>query len=207
MRRFRHASFSSPRSAFSLVELLVAVAVAAIVGATALALILQSFGIWEDGLTRTGEIQAADDFDLDFARDFASAFYACGLQGDKDVCAFLTLRRTSADNLELCRVKYAFDADGATAERWQHGMDTEAPGLITRYRTKAFSSFSYGETNVADNLWQLTWACSTGMPSVISVKCDLHPSPPSTPSTLQPFNSSMSSTHPSHRLYQRRTTP
>ena len=57
MSRSRHASLSSTRSAFSLIELLVAVAVATIVGATALALILQSFGIWEDARTRArGEV-------------------------------------------------------------------------------------------------------------------------------------------------------
>ena len=192
----QQTSPSSTRSAFSLVELLVAVAVAAIVGATALALILQSFDIWEDGLTRTSEIQAADDFDLDFSRDFASAFYACGLQGDQDACAFWTLRRTSTDDLELCRVRYAFDADGATAERWRQGMDTEAPGLMTRYRTKAFSSFSYGETNVAGHVWLSNWANPTGMPSVISIALQ-----PFNPSTLQPSNPSR------HRLYLRRTTP
>ena len=186
----------SSRSAFSLIELLVAVAVATIVGATALALILQSFGVWEDGLSRTGAIQAADDFDLDFSRDFSSAFYACGLQGDKDACAFWTLRRNAADGLDLCRVRYAFDADGAMAERWHPGMDTEAPGLTTRYRTKSFSSFSYAGTNLADGARQSSWECPTGMPSAISID-------------LQPFNSStLQPSNPSgHRLYLRRTTP
>ena len=191
-------------SAFSLIALLVAVAVAAIVGATALALILHSFGIWEDGYSRAGEILATDDFDLDFSRDFSSAFYACGLQGDQNACAFWTLRRTSTDDLELCRVRYAFDADGATAERWRQGMDTEAPGLMTRYRTKAFSSFSYGETNVAGHVWLSNWASPTGMPSVISIALQ-----PFNPPTLQPFNpSTLQPSNPSrHRLYLRRTTP
>ena len=78
------------------------------------------------------------------------------------------------------------------------GSDTNALGLTTRYRTTAFSAFSYTGTNVADNAWQPNWDCSTGMPSVISVKCNLHPS---TPSTLQPSNPF------GRRLYLRRTTP
>ncbi len=177
------------RSGFSLIELLVAVAVAAAVGAAALALILHSFGVWEEGLSRTGALQAADEFDLDFSRDFASAYPPLGMQGDAGTCLFWTLRRLP-DGIGLCRVRYSFDKDGALAERWEMGSDTNAPGLTTRYRTTAFSAFSYTGTNVADNAWQLTWGCSTGMPSVISVKCDLHPSTPS-----------------GRRLYLRRTTP
>ena len=183
------------RSAFSLIELLVAVAVATIVGAAAMALILHSFGVWEEGMARTGVLQATDEFDLDFSRDFASAYAALGMQGGDDFCVFWTLRRTP-DDITLCRVRYAFDKDGALAERWEMGSDTNAPGLTTRYRTTAFSAFSYTGTNVADNAWQPSWDCSTGMPSVISVKCDLHPSTPSTPSTF-----------PGRRLYLRRTTP
>ena len=188
------------RSAFSLIELLVAVAVATIVGAAAMALILHSFGVWEEGMARTGVLQATDEFDLDFSRDFASAYSPLGMQGDAGTCLFWTQRRLP-DGIGLCRVRYSFDKDGALAERWEMGSDTNAPGLTTRYRTTAFSAFSYTGTNVADNVWQLTWGSSTGMPSVISVKCNLHPSTSSTPSTLQPSNPS------GRRLYLRRTTP
>ena len=182
------ASSVASRSAFSLIELLVAVAVAAVVGSAALALILHSFGVWENGMARTGELQAADEFDLDFSRDFASAYQALGMQGGANACVFWTLRRTPND-IALCRVRYSFDKDGALAERWDLGSDTNAPGLTTRYRTAAFSSFSYAGTNAADNAWQLNWDCSTGMPSVISVKCD---------------TATCSS---GRRLYVRRTTP
>jgi prepilin-type N-terminal cleavage/methylation domain-containing protein len=195
-----HELSVTSHSAFSLIELLVAVAVATIVGATAMALILHSFGVWEEGMARTGVLQATDEFDLDFSRDFASAYSALGLKGCNDSCVFWTLRRTPGD-IALCRVRYAFDKDGALAERWEMGSDTNAPGLTTRYRTTAFSAFSYAGTNVADNVWQPSWDCSTGMPSVISVKCDLRSSTPSTPSTLHPFNPS------GRRLYLRRTTP
>ena len=199
---------ATSHAAFSLIELLVAVAVATIVGAAAMALILHSFGVWEEGMARTGVLQATDEFDLDFSRDFASAYPAFGLQGDNDACVFWTLRRTP-DDIALCRVRYSFDKDGALAERWEMGADTNAPGLTTRYHTTAFSAFSYTGTNIADNAWLLNWDCSTGMPSVISVKCDLHPSPPSTSSTLQPFNpSTLQPFNPSgRRLYLRRTTP
>ena len=183
---------AASRAAFSLIELLVAIAVAAAVGAAAMALILHSFGVWEEGLSRTGTLQAADEFDLDFSRDFASAYPRLGLQGSDEACVFWTLRRTP-DDIALCRVRYSFDKDGALAERWEMGADTNAPGLTTRYRTTAFSAFSYAGTNIADNAWQFNWDCATGMPSVISLKCDLHPSTPSTPSA--------------RRLYLRRTTP
>ena len=199
-----YAQSVTSRAAFSLIELLVAVAVATAVGAAAMALILHSFGVWEEGLSRTGALQAADEFDLDFSRDFASAYPRLGLQGGEDACVFWTLRRTP-DDIALCRVRYSFDNDGAVAERWEMGSDTNAPGLATRYRTTAFSAFSYAGTNVADNAWLPTWDCSTGMPSVISVKCDLHPSTPSTLST--PSTPSTPSTFPGRRLYLRRTTP
>ena len=189
---------AASRAAFSLIELLVAIAVAAAVGAAAMALILHSFGVWEEGLSRTGALQAADEFDLDFSRDFASAYPRLGLQGSEDTCVFWTLRRTP-DDIALCRVRYAFDKDGALAERWEMGADTNAPGLTTRYHTTAFSAFSYTGTNIADNAWLPNWDCATGMPSVISVKCDLHLSTPSTLSTPSSF--------PGRRLYLRRTKP
>ncbi len=189
MRRFHsNAPSVTSRSAFSLIELIVAVAVATIVGAAALALILHSFGVWEEGMARTGVLQATDEFDLDFSRDFASAYPALGMQGDNDSCVFWTLRRTPGD-LALCRVRYSFDKDGALSERWEMGSDTNAPGLTTRYRTTAFSAFSYTGTNIADSAWQTIWDCSTGMPSVISVKCDT------------------GICSPGRRLYLRRTAP
>ncbi len=208
IRRPSRVPSATSRSGFSLIELLVAVAVAAAVGAAALALILHSFGVWEEGLSRTGTLQATDEFDLDFSRDFASAYPRLGLQGDVDACLFWTLRRTP-EGIGLCRVRYTFDKDGALAEHWDLGSDTNAPGLTMRYRTTAFSAFSYAGTNIADNAWLPNWDCSTGMPSVISLKCDLHPSSPSSPSTLQTFNSSTLQLFNSSgsRLYLRRTTP
>ena len=193
----------APRAAFSLVELLVAVAVATVVGAAAMTLMLHSFGVWEAGMSRTGELRAADEFDLDFSRDFASAYPPLGMLGDGGACVFWTLRRAS-DGIGLCRVRYSFDADGALAERWDLGSDTNAPGLLTRYRTAAFSAFSYAGTNLADNAWALGWDCPTGMPSAISVKWDrrLHSPAPSTP-----LGASAPQTPSARRLYLRRTSP
>ena len=96
------------------------------------------------------------------------------------------------------------DADGALAERWDLGSDTNAPGLLTRYRTAAFSAFSYAGTNLADNAWALGWDCPTGMPSAISVKWDrrLHSPAPSTP-----LGASAPQTPSARRLYLRRTSP
>ncbi len=163
------------KRAFSLVELLVAVAVAAVVGGAVLALIMQSFGVWEDGVRRASELRAADDFDLDFARDFSSACPGLGFKGDRTSCVFWTLHLAPEGGPTLSRVRYAFDTDGILAESWRQGDDLQAGGLTTRYGTRDFAEFSYAGTNVADDAWQTDWDCPTGMPTAVSVRC---PEPP-----------------------------
>ena len=157
-------------AAFSLIELLVAVAVATLVLGAALALILHSFDVWGRGMAQTGELRATDDFDLDFDRDFASACPALGFQGTERACVFWTLR-PGPDGVVLSRIRYAIDETGVEAERWAYGEDLDAPGLATRYPTRAFTAFSYGGTNLADNAWQSTWDCPTGMPQSVSIRC------------------------------------
>ncbi len=158
------------RAAFSLVELLVAIAVAAVVGGAALALMLHSFDVWENGVGRAGELRAADEFDLDFDRDFASACPSLGFAGTDAECAFWTLGFAPDDDFVLSRVRYAIGENGIVAERWHQGDDLEAPGISTLYRTREFASFAYAGTNVADDAWQPIWNCPTGMPSVISLR-------------------------------------
>ena len=174
------------RRAFSLVELLVAIAVAVLVGGAALAIMLQSLGVWEDGVRGAGDMRAADDFDLDFARDFSSACPALGFTGDGASCVFWTLHLAPEGGSSLSRVRYAFDEDGILAESWRLGDDLQTGGFTTRYGTRAFATFSYAGTNTSDNAWQADWDCPTGMPAAVSVRC---PEPPG------------------RRIYIRRTAP
>ncbi len=160
----------SPQSAFSLIELLVAVAVATVVVGSARALILHSFDGWGQSMTQAGELRAADDFDADFGRDFASACPALGFQGTENLCVFWTLR-PGADAPVLSRVRYVIGKSGLTAERWILGDDLEKPGLATRYPTKAFAAFSYGGTNITDGIWLKTWECPTNVPQAVSIHC------------------------------------
>lgn len=155
--------------AFSLIELLVAVAVAAVVVGAALALILHSFDVWGQGVAQAGALRAADDFDVDFSRDFASACPALGFQGTERACVFWSLR-PSADDTDLFRVRYAIGDSGVTAEHWTFGDDLEKSGIVTRYPTSCFSTFSYGGTNLADEVWLTTWDCKTNMPQAVLLR-------------------------------------
>ena len=161
---------SSSYSAFSLIELLVAVTVATVVIGSALLLILHSFGVWGQGLAQAGELRATDDFDADFDRDFASACPSLGLQGTASACTFWTLQ-PGAENIKLSRVRYAIGEAGIVAERWTFGDDLEKPGLVSHYPAQAFVAFSYAGGNITDELWQTTWDCKTNMPQAISIHC------------------------------------
>ena len=165
------------QSAFSLIELLVAVAVATVVVGAALALILHSFDVWGAGTVQAGELRATDDFDADFGRDFASACPGLGFQGTEDACAFWTLRPV-ADDVVLSRVSYAIGKTGIVSERWSFGDDLEKPGLVVRYPTLAFAAFSYGGTNGVDDVWQPVWDGKTNMPQAVSIRCAGRPGLP-----------------------------
>ncbi len=167
----------SSQSAFSLIELLVAVAVATVVIGAALALILHSFDVWGQGMAQSGELRATDNFDVDFDRDFASACPSLGFQGMESQCAFWTLR-PGAEDLVLSRVRYAIGKKAIAAERWTFGDDLEKPGVVTRYPSSAFTAFSYGGTNLTDDVWQSEWDCKTNMPQAVSIRCAKRPGLP-----------------------------
>lgn len=164
------------QSAFSLVELLVAISVAMVVGGAVMSAILYSFGTWEHGLASAGSVRAADDFDLDFSRDFASACPGLGFDGDEKACAFWSLRPSADGMLRLMKVRYSLDRGRITAEEWAPDDDPEQPGVAHVYTTAAFSAFSYNGTNMPPEVFCTEWQCESNMPNVISMPCALNPS-------------------------------
>lgn len=164
------------KSAFSLVELLVAIAVAVVVGGAVMSAILYSFGTWEHGLASAGSVRAADDFDLDFSRDFASACSGLGFDGNDKGCAFWTFRPSADGLLRLTKVRYSLGRGAITAEEWTTDDDPEQPGAAHVYKTAAFSAFAYNGTNMSPEEFSAVWQCESNMPSVISMPCVLNPS-------------------------------
>ena len=159
-------------AAFSLVELLVAVAICAVLGATVFACLFGSFGLWERGMRNASAIGAADAFDMAFARDFASSVPARPFTGAKDKCEMLTLHAAPQGETELVRVRYSIMEEGISREVWR---DAPAPGNPPPpderddYATANFRGFAYAGTNSAEAAWSDTWDDAT--PKFVSLEC------------------------------------
>lgn len=174
-------------SAFSLVELLVAISIAIVIGGAILSALLHTFGVWESVGQKTGELREVDNFDIDFSRDFASAAHQLGFAGTADSCIFWTIRPAYDKALKLVRVKYSIDKKGICSETWDLSDSPNENGKITRYGTTMPMSFSYGDTNSVDGVWIPNWQSPSNTPIAVSIK--LQSTPPM----------------PAERFYERRT--
>lgn len=132
MRPPRETPPSSGKQGFSLVEILVAVTIAAIVGGAILAVIPGAFDAVGNATSTVRRASAADTFDALFARDFASMIPELGFDGDATHCAFWTMRETAPAEFELRHVSY---------ERGKSGIrlwETPAPDYFSQAGTNAF---------------------------------------------------------------------
>lgn len=100
------AGKSSRRRGFTLVELLVAIAVAALVVPAILAILPRSFSALSDSVTEARSARAAMAFDAAFGRDFSSLVPECGFSGDEGRCSFWTLRPSASGGFEPALVEY-----------------------------------------------------------------------------------------------------
>lgn len=86
------AGKSRRRLGFSLVELLAAIAVAALVVPAILAVLPRSFASLSAAVEEARSARAVTEFDAAFGRDFASLVPECGFSGDDGRCSFWTMR-------------------------------------------------------------------------------------------------------------------
>lgn len=165
-------SSNSRSAAFTLVELIVATAVCAILGAVAFACIFGSFGLWGRGIESAAALTAADAFDAAFSRDFASSVPGAAFKGDAGGCSFMTLRPSRDGDFDLLKVRYTVSGDGVTREIWPGNAPEDAmPAETQAFATSVYSSFLYAGTNSAEAAWSETWEDET--PAFASLECSL----------------------------------
>lgn len=157
------------KNGFTLVELLVAMSIALVVGGAILSSILFSFRSWEQTVLSAGTTRAENDFDLDFSRDFASACSALGFSGTSTECEFWTLKTANDNTLNLVKVKYSIDSKGVFATYKTLLDSPESDGIVKLYKTDFFKKFDYNGTNMPIDVWCQEWQAETNMPSMVAV--------------------------------------
>lgn len=150
------------KSGFTLAEMLVALAVTAVVGSAALFVMLSASGIWRTVFSGTSEISELDAFDADFSRDFASSSSMCGFSGSSTGCTFTTYMPGNGGAIFLESVSYSL-----------------VPGKIVSsrgdvYRTSAVESFVYNvSTNLPSEDFSDTFSSTNSSPLRIAVSLSL----------------------------------
>lgn len=97
---------------FTLVELLVALTITVAIGGAVAALLPKAFAIVGESQSRVNYAMEAQALDTMLERDFASLVPQLGFDGDRNYCAFWTIRQTSVDDFALCHVTYETTKDG-----------------------------------------------------------------------------------------------
>lgn len=131
---------------FSLIELLVAIAVVAVIGGAVFSVLLSAFNATESGNAKSAVV-VADDFDIAFSRDYESAVAPLGFAGDASSCSFSTTRPTT-NGTELVFVEYRPGANGEMAcvstPYPTNGMQNST---LVSYPGLGKLAFAYGDTN------------------------------------------------------------
>jgi hypothetical protein len=112
----------------SLVELLVAVAIAAVVVPAVFLIIPRSFGNLAATRRLSADAEALAAFDCAFARDFASIVPGAGFDGDSRSCVFWTLRQDGPRSFAPVMVEYSFAPGAAVRRETPPGLFAEATG-------------------------------------------------------------------------------
>jgi prepilin-type N-terminal cleavage/methylation domain-containing protein len=100
----------SRRHGFSLVELLAALAVTAIVAPAILAVLPRAFASLSEAVSEVRSTRAIVELDSSVGRDFASLVAECGFSGDKERCSFWTMRPSPGGGFSPALVEYRREA-------------------------------------------------------------------------------------------------
>ena len=150
------------KAGFSLVELLIATSIVLVIGGIAGALLMQSFTLWEHGLSRTRRWVPADAALTLLARDFASSVGAMGWTGTPTRCQFWTLEPRGTAAANLTAVDYEMLPDGIVRRASRPGTTSLgeqrlAPVAATRLR--------YGAAGEPPEVWREEWSSPTNAPA------------------------------------------
>lgn len=113
---------------FSLVEILVAVAVAALVVPAILSVVPHSFSALAETRRIAAEAEALAAFDCAFDADFASLVPESGFAGGADACSFWTMREVAPGVFAPAQVEYRIGARGVVRRETPLALYVEAAG-------------------------------------------------------------------------------
>lgn len=199
----------SERAGFSLVELLTALAVAALILPAIVAVLPRAFDALVTASTTARAARATAAFDAAFDRDFASLVSACGFTGDGSSCSFWTMRPSSSGTFAPTLVEYRRGGSGIVRTEFPLSLytglvgtnapsttlpDTSGEGPSRQPATESFavviSTFRYGKAEVPSDAPALPeWASPTNAPASVE------------------FSFGKTGPTPVKRLYFRRTSP
>lgn len=145
------------RNGFTLVELLTAIAVTLVIGATAFSIMFGASEIWDNCVSNSNDIVAFDNFDTDFARDFNSSCPSCGFSGNATNCTFFTFRLSPTGYCTMEKISYSLSG----------GRIVSSKGNI--YPTSAISAFAFNtSTNIPCETFTSEFSSTNSAPAQIA---------------------------------------
>lgn len=176
------------RSGMTLVEILVAVSIAAVIVPAVFLAIPRSFDNLAAARRISAGAEAAASLDCAFARDFASIVPEAGFDGDRGSCVFWTLVQDGPGTFAPMMVEYTFEGGRAIRRETPPDLFAEATGtnalsavripihLYPPARRPAAEEFpvaaaiaGYGACGAAEDEMSDSWLCATNAPGSVSM--------------------------------------
>ena len=147
---------------FTLTEVLVAVAILLVTGGAVAALVLDAFGLFEHGATRSCRLVADDRWQTLLARDFASCAGGRGFEGDAARCRFWTLEAVAPGTCRLSEVEYRLEEQAVFRRIAPPGGAAFVEERIAPVRAPRMA---YAAGSDAPAAWRETWQNPTSAPA------------------------------------------
>ena len=169
------------RSAFSLVELLVAIAIITIIGAAIPTFLIKTAQLWQNGIDSTRTLLPEAQLREQLEVDFTAALNATGFTGTATRCQFWIAAASPPEPASrLLRVEYQL-MEKSVLRRVQaagSGIHTEQ-----RYQPLPTLTLSYASSDQTPPLWTTQWRSHTNAPALLRVNAAPSPRTP-TPDPL-----------------------
>jgi prepilin-type N-terminal cleavage/methylation domain-containing protein len=159
---------------YTLVELLVAIALLALIGVAIVGAFAGGLRVWERARVEVREAAPAAAC-AQIRRDLANACLSRGaaFEGGPQAVVFAS-RAATADPrvMTMCRLEYAFDPAGGRLRRTACAVPSDAEGRAETVldRTEECAFLYYGEEAAGEGGWTDTWTGQTNLPAAVRVR-------------------------------------